>query len=277
MRSRYILCLFRSVNLLYESFVGNRNEVKVLSHPHECSMISPLSVKLGGVEFEYEMARSRVLVGTTELIVDTIASFDRAVDAMFEHLSARGQDQILSSHCPYFGTIWPSGVALANVVSQQSKDIDPVARILELGCGLAIPSLWLAANGFRVEAADCHPDVPAFLTRNMQQNKLTHISYRECDWRSDAFSESCYDYIIASDVIYDRDLPSKLASYIDSNLSKGGRAIVADPGRPYLQDFVSEMHAKGFSSQTKIIDVNQAQGVQEIFVLTFERQYNLVN
>jgi predicted nicotinamide N-methyase len=249
----------------------------VLSHPHECSMISPLSVRLGGVEFEYEMSRSRVTIGDTVLTVDTIASFDRAVDAMFEHLSARGQDQILSSHCPYFGTIWPSGVALANVVSKQSKDITANARILELGCGLAIPSLWLAANGFSVEAADCHPDVPAFLTRNMQLNALSGINYRECDWRSEVANDGRYDLIIASDVIYDRDLPSKLASYIDTHLVEGGRAIVADPGRPYLQDFVSAMQAKRFDAQTKIVDVNQSQGVQEIFVISFVRTANLMN
>src|SRR5687768_7816263 len=56
---------------------------------------------------------------------------------------------------PYWAELWPSGVALAREVAGR-----PLAgvRVLELGCGLGMPSLAAALGGAHVLATDWAPD-----------------------------------------------------------------------------------------------------------------------
>src|SRR4051794_2998884 len=55
------------------------------------------------------------------------------------------QDEFL----PYWAELWPAGVALARAVAEREL---AGQRVLELGCGLALPSLAAAACGARVLA-----------------------------------------------------------------------------------------------------------------------------
>src|SRR5690349_21867958 len=55
---------------------------------------------------------------------------------------------------PYWAELWPSGVALAKAIADRSLR---GARVLELGCGLGLPSLAAALGGGRVLATDWSP------------------------------------------------------------------------------------------------------------------------
>ena len=55
---------------------------------------------------------------------------------------------------PYWAELWPSGVALARRVAARALK---GARVLELGCGLGLPSLAAALAGGRVLATDWSP------------------------------------------------------------------------------------------------------------------------
>ena len=59
---------------------------------------------------------------------------------------------------PYWAELWSSGVALAHDLARRALR---GARTLELGCGLALPSIAAARAGGRVLATDWAPDAVA--------------------------------------------------------------------------------------------------------------------
>jgi len=64
---------------------------------------------------------------------------------------------------PYWSVLWRSGVALAHEL-----DGAPLrgVRVVELGCGLAVPSLAAARAGAQVLATDEAPEALALAERN---------------------------------------------------------------------------------------------------------------
>jgi predicted nicotinamide N-methyase len=161
----------------------------------------------------------------------------------------------------------------------------PGAELLEIGCGLALPSLMAARGGSRVLATDSHPEVPRFLERNLARNlgadARANLAYVSLDWQAHWHQADApsplgprrFDRVIGSDILYERKYPPMVARVIDEHLREGGEAIVTDPGRPYLQDLADEMKKRGFACDTQIRPVaNPAVGgVREIFVLRFRR------
>lgn len=151
--------------------------------------------------------------------------------------------------CPYFGTLWPAGRILAETLATlgEAELRGMGARWLELGCGLALPSLVLAKRGVAAEAADVHPDVATFLATNRQRNGLQVPTFRALDWRSAERSPQIWDVVIASDILYDKTQPATVVQFLSESLPIGGRAMVADPGRTYLDDFMRRSEQAGFS------------------------------
>ena len=62
---------------------------------------------------------------------------------------------------PYWAELWPAALALVAA-------LPPIGglRVVELGCGLGLPSLVAAARGAEVTATDWAPDAIELLERN---------------------------------------------------------------------------------------------------------------
>src|SRR5205814_4366642 len=69
---------------------------------------------------------------------------------------------------PYWAELWPAGLALARALPLRLDGL----RVVELGCGLGIPSLVAAARGARVTAIDWAADAIALLHTNAAANGL---------------------------------------------------------------------------------------------------------
>lgn len=150
--------------------------------------------------------------------------------------------------CPYFGMVWPAGKVLAHHLAAWDEPTltDRFSgRVLELGCGLALPSLVLTARGIRVESTDQHPDVPAFLTRNRELNGLPGPTFRTLDWTQE-LGEETWTGVIASDVLYDKTQPDTLVRFLKKHIAANGWALIADPDRNYLESFISLADGAGF-------------------------------
>jgi predicted nicotinamide N-methyase len=144
---------------------------------------------------------------------------------------------------PLFGVIWQAGIMLADYMADY-----PVAglRILEIGCGLGLPSMVIHARGGKVTASDIHPLAGEFLADNLERNGLPPLPFRILDWREDHGSEP-YDLIIGSDLLYERDQPELLAAFIDRHCRDSGEVILTDPGRGQMGKFNRLMADNGFS------------------------------
>ena len=217
--------------------------------------------------------------GNTPLTLTTLRDLDATIDRIFEALSKLQKPELLDALCPYFGVIWPSARALAELVDHSliaglQKTLD--TKILELGCGLAMPSLVSAKKGAQAWATDFHPQVERFLVMNREKNQAASLRYVDWDWRSlpELPSElrpiwGKADWVIASDVLYDADLPIPLAKAMAQAAAPRGRFTITDPGRPYLQLFCDELTKnQGYRMSTRVVRVKDAQ---EVFVLDFER------
>jgi predicted nicotinamide N-methyase len=140
-------------------------------------------------------------------------------------------------YLPYWAELWPSASALGRAVGVRALR---GARVLELGCGLALPSLAAAVAGGRVTATDWAPDAIAMLERNAARNGLT-IEAQVVSWTApDAIvSRAPWDLVLASDVLYEARNGAALLPLLPRLIDARGEIWLADPGRvaagPFLE------------------------------------------
>ena len=100
-------------------------------------------------------------------------------------------------YLPYWADLWPASRLLAEVLPTELLG----QHVVELGCGLGVPSLVAAARGALVTATDWSEDAIALLRRNSERNGLD-LNAVVHDWR-DAWPEERFDLAIASDIVYE--------------------------------------------------------------------------
>lgn len=161
---------------------------------------------------------------------------------------------ICSASWPLFGLVWPSSIYLAQRLLQ--RPVVPGERILEIGCGLALPTLVGRRQGARITASDRHPLTQSFLQTNAALNDIDTIKYRHGQWG--ALREVCvrdtgaevlsekYDFILGSDLLYDRDAPVALSDFIDDHAADQAEVWIIDPDRGHRPAFNRHMTAYGF-------------------------------
>src|ERR1700712_2770949 len=123
---------------------------------------------------------------------------------------------ISSAMWPLFGMLWPSGAHLAARLALRPVLIGE--RILEIGCGLALASLVGHRRGADVTASDVHPLPGALLAGNLRLNHLPPMKYLHGNWAVPDATDvlplrvvtGCYDLIMGSDLLYERDANAAL-------------------------------------------------------------------
>jgi predicted nicotinamide N-methyase len=149
----------------------------------------------------------------------------------------REAEHDLGRPAPYWAIPWPSGLALARAVAASPPPRG--ARVLELGCGLAVPSVAAARAGARVLASDADSDAAVFAAHNLALNELEG-DVLPADWRTaaDRLAEEPFDLVLAADVLYLRENVDSLLRVLPRLLAPGGEAWIADPGRSGADDFL---------------------------------------
>jgi len=134
---------------------------------------------------------------------------------------------------PYWAEVWASGVVLASVVAKREL---AGARVLELGCGLALPSLAAAVGGAHVLATDWSPDAIAVLELNAGRNGVS-LETALVSWGEPQplVRRAPWDLVLAADVLYERRNADELLAVLPR---LGGEVLLADPGRPHGKTFL---------------------------------------
>jgi predicted nicotinamide N-methyase len=138
---------------------------------------------------------------------------------------------------PYWAELWPSGVALAeHVAGRALAGLD----VLELGCGLGVPSLVAAARGGRVVATDWAPEALVLLEANAERNRVA-LGTLHLDWRQPALlAGRRFDVVLAADVLYEARNVEPLLDVLPQVLRPGGEVLLADPGRGHAERFLDD-------------------------------------
>ena len=154
---------------------------------------------------------------------------------------------ISSAQWCLFGQSWPSGHVLAEAMSRFAV---AGVRILEIGCGLGLPSLVLKRRGADVTASDHHPLVESFLEYNAVLNGLEPIAYHDLPWAIPDAGLGFFDLIIGSDILYERDHPALLSGLLLRHAGARAQIVITDPGRGLSAPFTRAMQAQGYACST---------------------------
>jgi predicted nicotinamide N-methyase len=136
---------------------------------------------------------------------------------------------------PYWAVLWRSGVALA-------RELDGLPlrglHVVELGCGLAVPSIAAARAGAVVLATDSCPEALELVARNGQANDV-QVETATVDWAEpeELVRRGPFDLTLAADVLYERANVALLLSLLPRLAPE---AWLADPGRPAAGAFLEQ-------------------------------------
>jgi len=159
-------------------------------------------------------------VGEVELSLLRPASPDALLDE-----EAFARDEFL----PYWAELWPAATALAAALPDVAG-----LRVVELGCGLGLPSLVAAARGADVTATDWAEDAVQLLRENAARNGLV-VRAEVRDWR-EPWPER-FDAVLAADVLYER---RNVEPLLERLRELAPVAYLGLAGRPYEAEFLGK-------------------------------------
>jgi predicted nicotinamide N-methyase len=146
---------------------------------------------------------------------------------------------------PYWAELWPSGLALArHVVALPLAGVN----LLELGCGLGLPSLAASLAGADVLATDWADGALELLRRNAERNSA-RLEIAHLDWRRPSALRS-FDLVVAADVLYEERNVEPLLAVLDRVVAHDGAALLADPGRRHAAAFFELVERAGWRVST---------------------------
>ncbi len=147
---------------------------------------------------------------------------------------------------PYWAEVWPSGLALGRHVAGLELE---GATVVELGCGLGVPSLAAARRGAIVLATDWAAEAIDLVRANAVANAI-ELEAREYSWTAEGTAElGRFDLVLAADVLYEERNAQPLLRLLDRTVATGGAALVADPGRRHAPAFFDRATAAGWEPE----------------------------
>jgi predicted nicotinamide N-methyase len=195
----------------------------------------------------YQIKHQQVAVaGGLELNIRSLLDIQQYYDPLGEAEKAG-----ISPACwPLFGQLWPSAQKLADLMQVYQLG---ERRVLEIGCGLALASMVVHRRNGDITASDCHPLTENFLNANLLLNALPALKYSTGNWDRANPELGKFDLIIGSDVLYERNQPAALATFIDLHAATDTEVLIIDPNRGNRTAFNRQMAEHGFNLTETLI------------------------
>lgn len=225
-----------------------------------CDIVRDGITTLHGAALDDALARRFVLADETA-VIDGI-SFLLRKPANADHLISEA-DYVMDERLPYWADLWPSARQLATVLLHEQGE---GRTLLELGCGLGLPTIAAMRVGFDVTATDYYEDALQVTRANAARNLDREPMVRMVNWRAWPENFGPFDVVVAADVIYEPEYATLVAAAIARALAPDGEAIIADPGRVALAQFHQQLPIVGLevveSSTTPYVDGKINQQIQ---------------
>jgi len=160
---------------------------------------------------------------------------------------------------PYWAKVWPSGVALADVVVERTNEVAD-KHVLELGAGLGVTACAVLEYGGHIVTAD-YAALPLAHCRLSALVNTGRSPRATCfNWRHDAEVaavaaqpefENGFPLIIAGDVLYEGRDAEPLLNVIDRLLVDDGSLWLAEPVRRTAQRFLDSAAGLGWEIESR--------------------------
>lgn len=149
----------------------------------------------------------------------------------------------------YWTLSWPSGHALAALLERREL---AGRRVLELGCGLGLPSLVAQRHGADVLATDNEREALGLLRRNARRvlhHPMRTLLVDVLAELPDALVEACpFELVLAADVLYRPDLCLAIAALLPQLVEPGGEALIAFAWPGQADPMVEVLAAQGWDA-----------------------------
>ncbi len=122
---------------------------------------------------------------------------------------------------PFWAILWPASIILAQYLTK----IPPPKRILELGAGLGLPSLFAAAFGHKVLATD-KDELPLKLLQKAASEQGITLATQPLDWLNPDLPHS-FDLIVGAEIIFKSSLFAPLLNLFQRFLNGNGQILLA--------------------------------------------------
>jgi predicted nicotinamide N-methyase len=164
----------------------------------------------------------------------------RDSEALIDERAFAHEDEFL----PYWAELWPSGVALARALDGRALR---GGAVVELGCGLGLPSIVAARQGGRVLATDWASVALELLAANAARNDA-RVETLQADWTrpDELLARGPFALVLAADVLYERRNVPVLLDLLPRLVAPGGAVWLADPGRATAEAFFDLVDAEGW-------------------------------
>jgi predicted nicotinamide N-methyase len=156
----------------------------------------------------------------------------------------RAAEAVARRPVPWWARTWPSGRALAAALAKGPALAG--RRVIELGCGLALPSIIAARRGATVLATDGSTDAVAFAAHALALNGVLG-DVAHADWAEHAevlVAQGPFDLVLAADVLYTSANVEVVLGMLPGLLAPSGEIRLADPGRTGARDFLAGARAR---------------------------------
>ena len=193
------------------------------------------------LERRFTTATETVRVGETDV---TLLKPRNADDLISE------ADYVKDERLPYWADVWPSSRVLAEWIADQPGT---GRTMLELGCGLGLVTLAAMRAGFAVTATDYYEDALLFTRANARRALGREPETRMVNWRALPADLGRYDLVVACDVLYEKPYADLVADAMVRALATGGEAVMADPGRIAIEEFLDACRAREFRRVETIV------------------------
>lgn len=203
----------------------------------------------------YETRTRSVRVGALEdLVLRSLSDLQQFDEGDLEASRAC----ISSAAWPIFGHLWPS----SRILAEHLATVDFAGRrVLELGCGLALPSLVMHRAGVDVTASDIHPEAARMLLANVALNLLAPLPFHRADWQGEDLALGRFGLLVGSDLLYERTHARALSGFIDRHAEPIAEVIVVDPNRGHRAEFRRLMADHAFGVTVVAAPTTEHDGV----------------
>ena len=185
----------------------------------------------------FDPVREAVAVGPLRLDITRPRSAEDLID---EEEYARDE------RLPYWAELWPSAHVLAAALAD--RDLGGL-RVIELGCGVGMPSVVAALRGAEVLATDWYGDALEFARANARAAGV-RVRTLLLDWnappRGLVNPGAGFDLAIGADVLYEERNGPALAALLPLLLRPGAEAWIADPRRPHADRLMIPLTGAGW-------------------------------
>ena len=142
---------------------------------------------------DLRLTASPIRIGDKRLELLTVEN----IEPFLRELEEKGKDALTSF--PYWVKVWEAALILVSHLIDQGLETDKT--VLELGAGMGVVGLFLAAYGHPVTLTDFNADALALMRKNAKKNGLTSVSIRKVDWNQPDLPDK-YDIVCGAELVY---------------------------------------------------------------------------